>query len=283
MPGRMVTGKVDYYACFHDLPDGLQTHCFAPMGLDIRARWRVGGALPGEPREPDEIGLGLPKEGLYLREDVTMKCNIMLTSFVKKTFKKSHERLVARLAERTHVTEIASRNERNSAGGSARGSSGGMASPSIYSSYGSPAPAAATPAYPYGAARPASPGQPPYYQPQPGMAGMDIKQNPYGAAPPPHFHADPAYAQHNAHLAPGVAPGPPQPGQAGWEQYQMWMQMQQQAVQQHGSQATGDQKVAPAHGGAVEMSAGELPVGDEKVSSEKKGGQTAFPPAELQG
>ncbi|KAF2118992.1 hypothetical protein BDV96DRAFT_487359, partial [Lophiotrema nucula] len=100
LPGGLASGSVSYHACFHDLPDGLQTHVYAPLGLEIRAKWSVGGCLPGEPKQPTELGLGIPKEGLYVREDVRMKCNIMMISFVKKTFKESHSKLVDRLVEK---------------------------------------------------------------------------------------------------------------------------------------------------------------------------------------
>ncbi|KAF2399504.1 hypothetical protein EJ06DRAFT_458698, partial [Trichodelitschia bisporula] len=97
--------KVSYHGCFHDLVDGLQTHVYAPAGLDIRGKWRLGGSLPGEPIQPVEMGLGIPKTGLYLREDVDMKCNIVMTSFVRKTLKKAHSTLVARLLEKATLLE----------------------------------------------------------------------------------------------------------------------------------------------------------------------------------
>lgn len=85
---------------------------YAPLGLDIRAKWSVGGNLPGEPKAPVELGLGAPREGLYIREDVKMKCNIMMISFVKKTFKESHSKLVDRLVEKAHRLEAKAANER---------------------------------------------------------------------------------------------------------------------------------------------------------------------------
>ena len=90
---------------------GLQTHCFAPAGLDIKGKWTVGGSLPGEPKEPFELGIGLPKHGLWLREDVDMKCNILMTSFVKKTLKKAHSTLVARLVQKAHLLEAQALND----------------------------------------------------------------------------------------------------------------------------------------------------------------------------
>lgn len=47
-----------------------------------------------------EIGTeqyGIPKEGLYLREDCDLRCNFFLTPFVKKSMHKSHKMLVKRL------------------------------------------------------------------------------------------------------------------------------------------------------------------------------------------
>lgn len=103
LPGGLYTGKVSYNVCFHNLPSGMQAHVYAPLGLDIRNKWTLGGSLPGEPREPVEIGLGMPKDGLWLREDVDMRCNILLTAFVKKNLKKAHNTLVARLVEKAHL------------------------------------------------------------------------------------------------------------------------------------------------------------------------------------
>jgi hypothetical protein len=112
LPGGLANGSVSYHACFHDLPEGLQTHVYAPLGLDIRAKWSVGGSLPGEPKAPVELGIGAPREGLYIREDVRMKCNIMMMGFVKKTFKESHAKLVDRLVEKAHILESEAANAR---------------------------------------------------------------------------------------------------------------------------------------------------------------------------
>lgn len=70
LPGGLASGQVTYTCCFHDLKDGLQTHCYAPMGLDIKGKWTLGGSLPGEPIAPVELGVGAPLHGLWLREDV---------------------------------------------------------------------------------------------------------------------------------------------------------------------------------------------------------------------
>ncbi|MCJ1343332.1 hypothetical protein MMC31_001525 [Peltigera leucophlebia] len=112
LPGGLISGRVTYQACFHDLVNGLQTHCYAPMGLDIKGKWTLGGTLPHEPKEAVEIGLGVPKNGLWLREDVDMRCNMLMTTFVKKTLKKAHLTLVERLVEKSHLLEAESHNSR---------------------------------------------------------------------------------------------------------------------------------------------------------------------------
>jgi hypothetical protein len=99
-----VSGKVSYKACFYDLPTGLQTHVYAPTGLDIQEKWSVGGNMPGESREAVELGLtNVPREGLYLREDVNMRCSVFVSDFVKKTMSHVHEMAVQRLVIRADL------------------------------------------------------------------------------------------------------------------------------------------------------------------------------------
>jgi hypothetical protein len=136
LPGGVLSGKVSYNACFHDLENGLQTHCYAPMGLNIKGKWTLGGSLPGEPVAPVELGVGAPLHGLWLREDVDMKCNIMMTSFVKKTLKKAHSKLVDRLLVKAQILDASIKNqqlENNKLyGGSYSGSQASDYSPSEY-------------------------------------------------------------------------------------------------------------------------------------------------------
>lgn len=99
-PGGKVSGDVSYTCAFHDLPNGLQTHCRAPLGVDIRDKWTLNGSLPGEPPEPAELGIGAPASGLYIREDVDLKCNILMARFVQKNLQKSHAALVDKLVAR---------------------------------------------------------------------------------------------------------------------------------------------------------------------------------------
>ncbi|TAQ84402.1 hypothetical protein B7494_g7265 [Chlorociboria aeruginascens] len=112
LPKRMASGKISYSACFHDLPMGLQTHVYAPLGLEIKGKWTLGGSLPGEPVQPVELGLGAPLQGLYLREDVDMKCNLMMTSFVKKTLRAAHSKLVDRLVVKAQIVDASIHNNK---------------------------------------------------------------------------------------------------------------------------------------------------------------------------
>ncbi|EKD15455.1 uncharacterized protein L3040_001827 [Drepanopeziza brunnea f. sp. 'multigermtubi'] len=111
LPGGLASGQVSYTCCFHDLKDGLQTHCYAPLGLDIKGKWTLGGSLPGELIAPVEIGIGAPLHGLWLREDVDMRCNIMMGGFVKKTLKKAHSHLVGRLIMKSQLQSASAKNQ----------------------------------------------------------------------------------------------------------------------------------------------------------------------------
>jgi len=228
IPGGIAKGKVSYNACFHDLPNGLQTHVYAPLGLDIRSKWLIGGSLPGEPLETPELGLPIPKEGLYLREDVDMRCNIMMTGFVKKNLKKSHEVLKGRLVERAHRDNRKIHNDRLSVGG--RSSPGqaslahsvGSADPNSpisrnasvisHASTNHPGGQQLPPGGPLHPGSPYNQGQYPAgpYSPPPGQphAGNPYAHFPGGGG----YTGDPAYQNANPYgwpqgLPPGVMPG----------------------------------------------------------------------------
>ena len=100
IPGTPIKSEVSYKAGFYDMPNGLQTHTFAPGGVEIRGKWIVGGNAPGEPREDIEIGSNKPRDGLYIQEDVDLRCNVFFTNFVKKNLKKSHATVVDKIAEK---------------------------------------------------------------------------------------------------------------------------------------------------------------------------------------
>ncbi len=82
------------------------------MGLDIKEKWTLGGNAPGEPIQPAEIGIGAPISGLYLREDVELKCNFLMTRFVRKQLKDALATLVARLLVKSQLLEAADMNKR---------------------------------------------------------------------------------------------------------------------------------------------------------------------------
>ncbi|RDW85337.1 hypothetical protein BP6252_02927 [Coleophoma cylindrospora] len=106
LPLGLYSGRVTYKACFHNLADGLQTHVYTPLGLSIKGRWTVGVSLLGEPIKAVELGMGLPISGLWLREDVTLKCSILATKFVRKTLTKAHTRLVDRPLAKAQLTDM---------------------------------------------------------------------------------------------------------------------------------------------------------------------------------
>ncbi|EXJ87638.1 hypothetical protein A1O3_04599 [Capronia epimyces CBS 606.96] len=103
--GRMGSGKISFKGVFHDMPWGLQTHVYAPMGVDIRNKWQIRGNQPGEPPESRELGSGAPAEGLYLREDIEIKCNPAMISFVKKELKAASKIMVDRLVKKAELID----------------------------------------------------------------------------------------------------------------------------------------------------------------------------------
>ncbi|ORY14748.1 hypothetical protein BCR34DRAFT_585514 [Clohesyomyces aquaticus] len=103
--GKMGSGKIKFKGVFHDMPWGLQTHIYAPAGVDLRNKWQICGNQPGEPPESRELGLGAPPEGLYLREDIEIKCNMTMVGFVKKETKKASKTLVDRLIKKAELLD----------------------------------------------------------------------------------------------------------------------------------------------------------------------------------
>lgn len=107
--GKMGSGVINFNGCFHDMPWGLQTHIYAPMNVDLRVKYRIQGNQPGmEAPEHPELGLeqlGAPKDGLYLREDVEIKCNITLIGFVKAEMKKASKEMVGRMIKKAELLD----------------------------------------------------------------------------------------------------------------------------------------------------------------------------------
>lgn len=104
LPGKLFRGKISYKGSFRDLPRGLRTHIYAPTGVDIRATWSVGGNKEvGEEGQTSSDatnmndGLDGEGQGLYLREEVDLRCPFWSAGFVKRTMRRSHGVLVDRL------------------------------------------------------------------------------------------------------------------------------------------------------------------------------------------
>ncbi|GJC86092.1 hypothetical protein ColLi_08930 [Colletotrichum liriopes] len=107
--GKIGSGKISFNGCFHDMPWGLQTHTYAPMNIDIRIKYRIDGNQPGiESPQPPEIGmagLGVPAEGLYLREDIEIRCNVTMVSFVKAQQKAASKEMVSRIIKKAELLD----------------------------------------------------------------------------------------------------------------------------------------------------------------------------------
>lgn len=110
LPG--VSGSISFKTCFHNLALGVQIHNYVPAGIDIKQKWTVGGNTPDEPVQPAEIGIGAPVSGLYLREDVELRCNFLMTRFVRKQLKEALATLVSRLLVKAQLQEAAEKNRR---------------------------------------------------------------------------------------------------------------------------------------------------------------------------
>jgi hypothetical protein len=95
LPWGLLQGKVRYRGCFHDTPDGLRTHIYAPMGVHIRNHWTVQRRRG----EPSYAGESPPADALYLQEEIELRCPFGTMSFVRRTLSQAHRELVARLAD----------------------------------------------------------------------------------------------------------------------------------------------------------------------------------------
>lgn len=103
--GRLGGSKIQFRGCFHDVPWGVQTHIYAPMGIDLRHNYRVAGSQPGEPPEHRELGVNAPSSGLYLREDIEIRCNFAMVSFVRNQLKAASKVLVDRLIKKAELLD----------------------------------------------------------------------------------------------------------------------------------------------------------------------------------
>ncbi|KAJ6172774.1 hypothetical protein N7470_001841 [Penicillium chermesinum] len=82
LPGGLLQGRVRYRGCFHDTPQGIRTHIYAPLGVRIRNHWTVRRS----------------QAGLELEEKIELRCPWGSTQFIRRTLEQAHGQLVARLA-----------------------------------------------------------------------------------------------------------------------------------------------------------------------------------------
>ncbi|KPI44683.1 uncharacterized protein AB675_8649 [Cyphellophora attinorum] len=103
--GKLGSGKINFRGVYHDMPWGLQTHVYPPGGIDLRVKYSIKGNQPGEPPEPRELGSAAPAEGLYLREDIEIKCNFTMVGFVKKGMKDASKVMIDRLIKKAELID----------------------------------------------------------------------------------------------------------------------------------------------------------------------------------
>ncbi|KAI6781956.1 uncharacterized protein J7T54_005167 [Emericellopsis cladophorae] len=253
--GRAGSKETTFQGCFHDMPWGLQTHIYAILGIDIRIRYRVGGNQPGfEPPEQRELGqaaLAIPAEGLYLREDIEIKCNISLVSFVKSQLKAASKEMVDRIIRKAELLDAGTLqammtadgklktvnpNDRSKGSGADAEGTGPLLSPRLpyQRSPSAPPYSHMQNSPPPDGSYPQSPGQ--YYQ-------YHGQSSPGPSSPPPPspgYAPPPQFAQQHMAMHPGQASPQPMelPAEMGDARHQ-WSrsptpQQQQQQQQQHG-------------------------------------------------
>lgn len=107
--GKLGSGNISFNGCFHNMPWGLQTHTYAPANVDLRIKYHIAGNQPGvEPPEQQEMGLaalGAPKDGLYLREDIEIRCNFAMVGFVKTQLKAASKEMVDRIIKKAELLD----------------------------------------------------------------------------------------------------------------------------------------------------------------------------------
>jgi hypothetical protein len=258
--GKFGASKISFVGCFHDMPWGLQTHTYGPLGVDLRIRYTVAGNQPGiEPPEQRELGLealGAPKDGLYLRQDIDLRANISLISFTKAQLKSASKDMVQRIIRKAELVD-AGVLQAMMQDGRLKTVNTLDRSQSVNQGQGLPSPNAANT---YVVPRTSnSPGYPPYghpsQTPQPGQYGMASPgpyqqqfQVPPNSPPPP--GSDPTKLQPTGPHAVAIEmPGDfyhqqgqqPQPGQMPhnpqhYQQFNQQMNPHQSPPQQYGQQ-----------------------------------------------
>ncbi|KAJ6086121.1 hypothetical protein N7486_010402 [Penicillium sp. IBT 16267x] len=112
--GKMGSGKICFKGCFENHPWGVKTHTYPPMGINLLSEFHIAGTqfneLDQESESESQPDLeqripGKPAKGLYLLEEVEIKCNITLMSFVKSQLKAASKVLVDRLIKKAELLD----------------------------------------------------------------------------------------------------------------------------------------------------------------------------------
>ncbi|KAJ5929228.1 hypothetical protein N7454_007076 [Penicillium verhagenii] len=111
--GKLGSGKISFKGCFENQTWGVKTHTYAPMGIDLLSKWRVAGTstLDEDDYQQEQAAdleqriPGAPARGLYLLEEVEIKCNLTLMSFVKSQLKAASKVLVDRLIRKAELLD----------------------------------------------------------------------------------------------------------------------------------------------------------------------------------
>ena len=280
--GKFGSGKISFNGCFHNMPWGLQAHIYAPMNIDMRYKYQIGGNQPGiEPAQPLEMGLlalGAPSEGLYLREDVHVKANIAVIGFVKSQLKAASKAMVERIIKKAELVDAGALHAMMEDGKIKTFNPADRSHTLSVSPVPSPSPAIGTMAHDRNSKRissqsspptqPGTPGSPPPVQYQvprpqttysayrPGSAGVAQLQHPsspgpgqdpglYGGGyPSPGYPAYPMQPQHTGYAG---APGSAMPGYYPQQMHpSMYGQYPPQQFQQPQMQYAELQAYAPA-------------------------------------
>ncbi|KAL4973090.1 hypothetical protein BDW66DRAFT_143005 [Aspergillus desertorum] len=107
--GKMGSGKISFKGCFRDEAWGLVTHVYAPLGIDLRNRYRI---VDGADDPVLRLGSGVDwspsgeaGKGLYLCVDTELECNITLMPLVKGQQKAASKALIDRLVKKAELLD----------------------------------------------------------------------------------------------------------------------------------------------------------------------------------
>ncbi|KAL4998473.1 hypothetical protein BDV10DRAFT_167115 [Aspergillus recurvatus] len=107
--GKMGSRKISFKGCFRDEAWGLATHVYAPLGIDLRNRYRIvdgtDEAVLGSGARVDRSPPGEAGKGLYLCVDTELECNITLMPLVKGQQKAASNALIDRFVKKAELLD----------------------------------------------------------------------------------------------------------------------------------------------------------------------------------